>query len=458
MGPFRPRHLHQGQHSIREAGMNGDSALPAMPAAGARHSYARLHGRWRLLVRGGWVIVVIGTLGIYVASLPVYLAQLRTPCAGSACSYQQLTPAQVGTLTGLGLSQGGYAAYTVVLALANIAVCLAVSTVIALRRPEDRMALIVAFMLVTLGPLMMSESVAASLSLWQAPNQYLSDLCIALLLLVFALFPTGRFVPAWMLWPIVVMTITSAVPTALATLKIRALNLGFVVFLVEAALLVVVQLHRYRRVSSPLQQQQTKWVVFGFAVLITCWVVAILPYLLFPVLAQPGSLFLPVFIAIQGLTLPLIPLSFGIAMLRYRLWDIDALINRALVYGPLTITLTGVYGGLVIGLQSLLRGLIRADNALAIVLSTLAIVVLVQPLRRRLQAFIDRRFFRRKYDAARTLAAFSATLRQEMDLDQLRVKVLAVVQETLQPAHTSLWLRPSPRREGGGATPRTAGK
>jgi hypothetical protein len=420
-----------------------------MPATRAQHSYARLRGRGRLLARGGWVAVVICTLGICVGSLPVYLAQLRTPCAGSACSYQQLTPAQVGPLTTLGLSLGEYAAYTVALAVVNIAVCLAVSAVIALRRPEDRMALIVALMLVTLGPLMMSESVAASPSLWQAPNQYLSDLCVALLLLVFAVFPTGRFVPAWMLWPVVVMTLTSVAPAALATLKIRTVNLGFVVFLVEAALLVVVQLYRYRRVSNPLQQQQIKWVVFGFVVLITCWVIAFVPYLLSPVLARPGSLYLPVAIAFQVLTLILVPLSFGVAMLRYRLWDIDALINRALVYGPLTFTLTGVYGGLVIGLQALLRGLIPEDNSLAIVLSTLAIVVLIQPLRRRLQAFIDRRFFRRKYDAAKTVAAFSATLRQEMDLDQLRVQVLAVVQETLQPAHASLWL--PPRHEGGGA-------
>jgi hypothetical protein len=455
-----------------EAAMNGDPALPTMPATGAPHSYARLHGRWRLLARGAWITVGIYTLGTFFASLPVYLAQLQTPCAGSACSYQQLTPAQVGTLSGLGLSLGAYAAYSVVLALANIVVCVAVSTVVALRRPEDRLALIVALMLMTLGPIMASESVAVSPAPWSVPNYYLSSLCIASVLLVFALFPTGQFVPQWMRWPTVVMGITSVfpwrsfllamggrfvgLPTALAMLRIHAVDLGFVVFLVEAVLLVVVQLYRYRRVSSPVQRQQTKWVVFGFAVLITCWVVAILPYLLIPVLAGPGSLYLPVFIAVQGVTLLSLPLSFGVAMLRYRLWDIDALINRALVYGPLTLTLTGVYGGLVIGLQALLGGLMRADSALAIVLSTLAIVVLIQPLRRRLQALIDRRFYRHKYDAAKTVAAFSATLRQETDLDQLRAQVLSVVQETLQPAHISLWLPPSPRQERGDA-PRTAG-
>jgi hypothetical protein len=452
-----------------------------MPATGEPHSYVRLHGRWSLLARGVWITLVICTLSISLASLPVYLAQLHTPCAGSACGFQQLTPEQVGALARMGLSLGAYAAYTVALALANLIVCLAVGAVIALRRPDDQMAFIVALMLVTLGPLAVNQSVAASPSSWGVPNHYLGNLCVALLLLVFSLFPTGRFAPRWMRWPMVVVILSTAFdwislltavgvhfsffPAALSTLKIRAVDLGFVVFLVEAALLVVVQLYRYRRVSSPLQRQQTKWVVVGFAVPMTCWVVEFVPYLLLPALAAPGSLYLPAFTVLQGVQLLVIPLAFGVAMLRYRLWDIDTLVNRALVYGPLTVLLTAVYVGLVIGLQALLRGLlggsglIGQDSTLAIVLSTLAIVVLVRPARRRLQATIDRRFYRRKYDAAKTLEAFSATLRQEVDLDQLRERVLDVARETMQPVHASLWLRParpSPRREpSGGAQPGT---
>jgi hypothetical protein len=139
-----------------------------------------------------------------------------------------------------------------------------------------------------------------------------------------------------------------------------------------------------------------------------------------------------------------IPLSIGMAILRSRLWDIDLLINRTLVYGTLTVILALVYFGLVLGLESLVRLVTGSisEQPLILVASTLAIAALFQPLRHRLQAVIDRRFYRRKYDAVRTLEAFSATLRQEVDLEQLRQELLSVVQQTMQPEHVSLWLPP----------------
>lgn len=141
----------------------------------------------------------------------------------------------------------------------------------------------------------------------------------------------------------------------------------------------------------------------------------------------------------------LIPLSIGFSILRYRLYDIDLLINRTLVYGTLTALLALVYFGLIFGLQFLLRGIISQNNSIAIVISTLAIAALFQPLRHRIQSIIDRRFYRRKYDAAKVVEAFSATLRNEVDLDQLSKHLVSVVQETMQPAHVSLWLRKSGR-------------
>jgi len=137
-----------------------------------------------------------------------------------------------------------------------------------------------------------------------------------------------------------------------------------------------------------------------------------------------------------------IPLSVAIAILRSQLWDIDVIIRRTLVYTILTVILALIYAGLVLGFGSLVRGLLdQQQNPLVIVASTLVIATLFQPLRHGIQRVIDRRFYRRKYDATKTVEAFSATLRNEVDLSQLREHLLAVVQETMQPTHVSLWLR-----------------
>ena len=144
---------------------------------------------------------------------------------------------------------------------------------------------------------------------------------------------------------------------------------------------------------------------------------------------------------------PAIPISMGIAILRYRLYEIDTLINRTLVYGSLTATLVALYFGGIVLLQRLFVVLTGERSTLAVVVSTLVIAAVFNPLRRRIQSFIDRRFYRRKYDAAKTLEAFSAKLRDETDLDALNDDVVGVVRETMQPVLVSLWLRPDPEPE-----------
>ena len=144
----------------------------------------------------------------------------------------------------------------------------------------------------------------------------------------------------------------------------------------------------------------------------------------------------------------IVPIAVGIAVLKYRLYEIDIIINRALVYGPLSAMLALIYVGSVVGMQDVFRALTGQESTLAVVASTLAIAALFNPLRRRLQAFVDRRFYRSKYDARKTLESFSAKLRDETDLQTLNNDLVGVVQETMQPAHVSLWLRPETTSKG----------
>src|SRR5947209_1463986 len=161
---------------------------------------------------------------------------------------------------------------------------------------------------------------------------------------------------------------------------------------------------------------------------------------------SPSQLLFPTIILFSS---ALFYLGLGLAILRYRLWDIDVLINRTLVYGSLTVLLVGLYVGLILALQALVRAVTGSLSQQPPVLvgSTLVIAALFQPLRRLLQTIIDRRFYRRKYDAAKVMAAFGTTLRTEVEVDTLREQLLAIVQETMQPTHVSLWIRPA--QQGG---------
>jgi ABC-type Fe3+-siderophore transport system permease subunit len=203
------------------------------------------------------------------------------------------------------------------------------------------------------------------------------------------------------------------------------------------------QIYRYRRISTPRERQQTKWVVFGFSIGIIGFVLFVTTAHIFipPQLLHSKVLTtLVADTAIYGFLL-LIPISIAIAILRSQLYDIDVLINRTLVYGSLTTILAALYAGLIIGLESLATVFTgETKQPIALVLSTLAIAALFQPVRHSLQQVIDRRFYRKKYDAQKTLAAFSTTLQSEVDLKEIRAQMLAVVTETMQPASVSLWL------------------
>jgi len=186
------------------------------------------------------------------------------------------------------------------------------------------------------------------------------------------------------------------------------------------------------------ERQQLKWLVYATSVV---------------VIGALGAVFVPlplgdVFYGVMLYGFAGMPVAVGVAILRYRLYDIDLVINRTLVYGSLTVLLAATYYGSVAVLQGVFRALTGQQSTLAVVASTLAIAALFVPLRRRIQGFIDRVFYRRRYDAAKTLEAFSATLRDETDLDALSDDLVGVVRETMQPAHVSLWLRPETTSKG----------
>jgi hypothetical protein len=186
---------------------------------------------------------------------------------------------------------------------------------------------------------------------------------------------------------------------------------------------------RFRRARGE-ERQQLKWFAYAASLMVICSVVG-------PLLVPAGG------DLIAGLTIALLPVAAGIAILRYRLYDIDRLINRTLVYGLLTVLLGGIYAGVVLILGQLGVG-IGTDPP------SWAVAALFQPARRRIQGAVDRRFNRRKYDAAKTVEAFSARLRDEVDLDTLSAELLAVVDQTMQPTTASLWLRPSVQRPPSG--------
>jgi hypothetical protein len=201
---------------------------------------------------------------------------------------------------------------------------------------------------------------------------------------------------------------------------------------------------RYRR-ADDTEREQIKWLLYASAVFLVVYVGGFVGRL--GGTASLGGYIWGIFFGLSVITLPA---AIGIAILRYRLYDIDVIINRTLVYGSLTAMLAAVYVSGVATTQTIFRALTGQEEQpqLAIVVSTLVIAALFNPLRRRIQGFIDRRFYRRKYDAAKTLEAFSAKLRDETDLDALSDNLVGVVRDTMQPAHVSLWLRPDTVSKG----------
>jgi hypothetical protein len=399
-------------------------------------------------------------LAIFIAGLGPRFDELRNVCLADPCLALALQAPDAEVLVANGFSMDHYSLFHVALETILVTVNIFLAALILWRRADDRMGLLFAFMFVIFFLSFMVEADAALYRRYPALlplNFVFLALSGSLFLVVFYVFPTGHFVPSWTRWILLIVFAVAVMDPFLAGLGPRpgSDQYSFVLLLALIAGLLVgvyAQVYRYRRVSTPLERQQTKWVILGLVGVVVGILVYAIFIDLFP-LAPGASLIFNTWV-FAGLAVLLIffPLSVLISILRYRLWDIDLIIRRTLTYALVTGLLLVVFFGTIVLLQQVFARITGSDqNELVTVLSTLVIAALFVPLRSRVQSAIDRRFYRKKYDAQAVLTEFATVVRDETDLDRLTGRLLFVVNETMQPRSASLWLKPAKgqRREPG---------
>lgn len=398
---------------------------------------------------------VIGLLVVVLdlVSIPAAYTIMRTPCVVCDPNSIQFSVVQVQQISMSGLSFAFIATYKTGIIVVTQLVYIILGALLFLRRSDDRMALFTSLTLITFGGAAFTGTMHAysnmNEALWLVTDG-LNVIGQISFFVFLCIFPTGRFVPRWAIIPCAIW----ALSWILQILQIPALSAvasqvnDGPLFLVLLFSLIGAQMYRYRRVSSPIQKQQTKWVVYGIGMGLSVFALSIAISSQLPASVSNNPLSTLIGNTIAYACFLLIPSAIVVAILRSRLYDIDILINRTLVYGSLTAILAALYFALVLTAQSVTRlitGATQPQPPIVIVLSTLLIAALVQPLRRRLQRGIDRRFYRSRYDATETVEAFSASLRSEVDLAQLSDHLLGVVDRTMRPRHVSLWLSPVDR-------------
>ncbi len=426
---------------------------PGSPAAQHADTHADLAGPRLYTARGLWLALLALILILTITGLPARYNQL-------------LAAADVRSLGQLGLSPAAYATYLTGLTVISLAANLLIGIYIFWRRSAHRMCLLVSFTLVANGAIVPLTLFSHARPLAPEPRALLNlVLFLALVssMLLLYVFPDGRFTPRWTRLLAPVWAVTALVATFLPDLPFSLTRLPaalqVLVLLVWAGTGAYAQIYRYLHISSPVQRQQAKWAGLSLGAAVLGPLSYFLPFVILPALSGPaiptflyrrvGGGFFALSLASQLVTqgvftllLILFPVLLAIAILRYRLWDIDLLINRALVYGTLTATLALAYLSSIVLLQEGFRVVTgQRQEQWVTVLSTLLIAALAGSLRRWVQTAIDRRFYRRKYDAVRTLAAFGSAVRDEVDIDRLNDRLLGMVDETMQPHHSWLWLR-----------------
>jgi hypothetical protein len=404
-------------------------------------------GRTQRAVQLVWVVVVLTVIVLLMVGLPALQRQLSTICDTSNIICEELgrpTGEQARQLMSAGFSLDLYATFIVAAEFLMLAVWISTGAIIFLLRRNDWMAILVSLMLIVFSSATFIpgafSAAAADYPVLSVPIALLSILGELLIAAFFLLFPNGRPIPRWLWWIIPFRGAAAALDYIPAFNHLpQAEIISTILLLPIVALFIGVQVYRYRRYSTQRERYQTRWVVFGVVIGLGTFVVLAIVTMVTGFWQSIWSILVWTFMNIIA---TIIPITFAIAILRANLWDIDVVIRRTTVYASLSALLALVYFGCVVVLQRLLSPF-TGESTPAVVLSTLLIAALFLPLRRRVQDVIDRRFFRRKYDAEKILSQFAATARDETDLEALTAELVRVIQETMQPEHVSIWLKPS---------------
>jgi len=396
-----------------------------------------------------WFLIALAYLVFFVIELQLDFNQLLVPCEGAECNWGAIGPAEAAVLESRGLTTRAYSFLFATGILINVLGYWALGGLLFWRRSGDRLGyfMSLALVIMPIASYADADNVALFYPEIGSAMIVLSAIGLNIIIVFLYLFPNGKLYPSWT-WIPLGLTCITATFSLLQFTSIRELppvisdivEVGFASLLFLALLF---QVYRYRQAATAVEQVQTRWVLAGL-------VTFLIGPLLWSYLYPGGHNFEPgmerlvgmsvgwVLIAICQLTLPA---TLVIAMLRYRLWDIDLLIRRTLVYGSLTGTLALMYFGTVVTLQAAFGALTGgARSPLVTVVSTLVIAAMFNPVRIRLQGFIDRRFYRRKYDAEQSVAGFAASARDEVDINRLAGALLITVEETVQPETISLWI------------------
>lgn len=422
------------------------SSVPADDNA-SREADTCLRGRFLTVARVTWIAITILVIGLFVAGLPAHYEQLTTPCPAAPCTSDQLPRGATQELEDRGLSLSSYAAFNIAGDVVFVSVWLAVAALIFWRRSTDRAALVASFFLVTFGVGTFTNTINALADVQLALEPVvrgIETLGVSFLAAALFMFPDGRLVPRWTGFLVFAFILSLIIALFFPGSPLNSETWGDVLWAVAYGLffatMVATQMYRYRRVSGPVERQQTKWAVFGISAALGGFVVLISLETLFSTLQVAGIFSDIVFNSISYVIMLLIPLSLGVAILRSRLWDIDVLINRVLVYGALTAIVIGLYVLVVGGLGAFLQS---RGSLLLSLLGAGLVAVSFAPLRERLQRGVNRLMYGERDDPYAVISRLGQRLEGTLAPNAVLPTIVETVAQTLKLPYAAIALEES---------------